>query len=185
MLGGALLLTKAVTNGDGVATICVAIYATSSLLLYTFSTLYHGSIGQRKIRYRVLDHQAIYLLIAGSYTPFLAVALDGSAFLWMLGGIWSLAIIGVIMDGFPRRGPRAIQLGIYLLMGWLCVFALDPIIKGLSEEVFNLLLYGGLFYTTGIVFYLFDSRVSWFHGMWHLFVLGGSMCHFTAVALLY
>jgi hemolysin III len=184
LVAGSILIARSVNQVEPAAVLCMGIYVASLVLLYTFSTLYHGNQGALKLRYRVLDHQAIYLLIAGSYTPFLFASLSGTTFLMMMASIWSLAIAGALLDGYRRKGSRIVQQCIYLFMGWLCLFALDPIMDALSERTFNLLLAGGLIYTFGIVFYLLDGRVRWFHGVWHLFVLAGSACHFVSVAML-
>ena len=108
--------------------------------------------------FRVLDHQAIYLLIAGTYTPFMLVALGDSLGWWMFGTIWGLAVVGIVLDALPRKGRRIVPIIIYLVMGWFCLFALDPILAALPPAGFHWLLIGGLFYTSGVVFYLLDHR---------------------------
>ena len=103
----------------------------------------------------------------------------------MLGAIWGLALCGIVLDALPRRGPRVVQLIVYLVMGWLCVFDLTAIIAALPAAGFWWLLAGGIFYTSGIVFFLLDRWYPWCHGIWHLFVLAGSMSHYFSILLLY
>ena len=130
-----------------------------------------------------LDHVAIYLLIAGTYTPFTLITLRG-AWGWSLFGIiWGLAIIGIIVDSRHRDGSRAIQMTIYLLMGWLILVAMYPLVQALPREALMLLVMGGVFYTGGTIFYALDERMKHAHGIWHLFVLAGSIAHFLAILL--
>jgi hemolysin III len=184
LIGGALLITLAAKTGDASAIVSVSIYAATLLLLYLISTLYHSLSGRKKQVFRVLDHQAIYLLIAGTYTPFALVGLKGSLGWWMFGTIWALAVLGIVLDALPHRGPRVISMIIYLLMGWLCVFALKPVLAALPPVAFRWLLVGGIFYTSGILFYVLDHRYPACHGIWHLFVLAGSISHYVAIMLL-
>jgi hemolysin III len=184
LAGGAVLVTLAATTGDARAIVSDSIYAVTLFLLYLISTLYHSLSGRPKRVFRVLDHQAIYLLIAGTYTPFTLVGLKGTLGWWMFGAIWGLAVLGIVLDALPHRGPRVIPVVIYLLMGWLCVFALKPVLAALPPDGFRWLLVGGIFYTSGILFYVLDHWYPACHGMWHLFVLAGSMSHYGAVLLL-
>ena len=126
------------------------------------SALYHIAQGRTKAVFRLLDHLAIYILIAGTYTPFTLVTLRGSWGWSIFGIVWGLAIIGLIMDSLPRirNSRRLLPLAVYLLMGWLCVIALGPLLQRLPTAGFVLLLAGGLFYTAGIGFYLYDSPIS-------------------------
>jgi hemolysin III len=184
LVGGAVLVTFAAMDGDASKIVSYSVYGVTLFLLYLFSTLYHSLRGPAKRVFRVLDHQAIYLLIAGTYTPLVLVALKGPLGWWMFGAIWGLAVFGMVLDALPRRG-RVVSLIVYLVMGWLCVFALDKIVAALPPASFALLLAGGIFYTSGIVFYVLDHRYSWFHGVWHLFVLAGSVSHYFSILLLY
>jgi hemolysin III len=134
--------------------------------------------------FRVLDHQAIYLLIAGTYTPFTLVGLKGTLGWWMFGAIWGLAVFGIVLGALPHKGPQVVPVIIYLIMGWLCVFALNPVLAALTPAGFCWLLAGGIFYTGGILFYILDNRYPWCHGVWHLFVLAGSMSHYFAILLM-
>jgi hemolysin III len=152
-------------------------------LLYLSSTLYHSLRGRAKAVFQVLDHHAIYLLIAGTYTPFTLVALKGETGWWLFGAVWGLAIFGIVVDTLRGEGGRGLSVAIYLLMGWLIVFALQSIIAALPPAGFRWLLAGGIFYTVGVIFYALDGRWPWCHGIWHLFVLAGSTSHYLAILL--
>ena len=184
LVGGAVLVTFAAMSGETDKIVSYSIYALTLFLLYLISTLYHSFPGPAKNVFRVLDHQAIYLLIAGTYTPFAMVALQGSLGWWLLGAIWGLAAIGVVLDGLRRTGPRIASLLLYLLMGWFCVFALDSFVSALSPASLGWLIAGGIFYTTGIVFFVLDNWYPWCHGVWHLFVIAGSASHYFSILLL-
>ena len=185
LAGSAVLVTIAAMGGDSRRTVSYSVYGVTLFLLYLASTLYHSLRGKAKRVFRVLDHQAIYLLIAGTYTPFTVMALKGAQGWWMFGAIWGLAVVGIVLDALPRRGLRIIPVVIYLVMGWLCVFALDPIIAALPRAGFIWLVAGGIFYTSGVAFYILDHWYPWSHGIWHLFVLAGSTSHYFAILLLY
>lgn len=184
LVGGAVLVTFAAMSGETDKIVSYSIYALTLFLLYLTSTLYHSFPGPAKSVFRVLDHQAIYLLIAGTYTPFAMVALQGSLGWWMLGTIWGLAAVGVVLDGLRRTGPRIASLLLYLLMGWFCVFAMDSFVSALSPASLGWLIAGGIFYTTGIVFFILDNWYPWCHGVWHLFVIAGSASHYFSILLL-
>jgi hemolysin III len=184
LVGGAVLVTFAAMSGEIDKIVSYSVYALTLFLLYLISTLYHSFPGPAKNVLRVLDHQAIYLLIAGTYTPFAMVALQGSLGWWLLGAIWGLAAIGVVLDGLRRTGPRIASLLLYLLMGWFCVFALDSFVSALSPASLGWLIAGGIFYTTGVVFFVLDNWYPWCHGVWHLFVIAGSASHYFSILLL-
>ncbi len=185
LAGGVVLVTFAAIGGDFNRVASYSVYGVTLFLLYLASTLYHSLRGAAKRVFRVLDHQAIYLLIAGTYTPFIVMALKGAQGWWMFGVIWGLAVFGIVLDALPRRGVRVVPIIIYLVMGWLCVFALDPIVAALPPAGVRWLVAGGVFYTSGIVFYILDHWYPWTHGIWHLFVLAGSVSHYFAILLLY
>jgi hemolysin III len=126
---------------------------------------------------------AIYLLIAGTYTPFTLITLRGAWGWTLFAIIWGLAIVGIIVDSRHKEGSRAIQMIIYLLMGWLILVAMKPLVQVLDNGALVLLVLGGVFYTSGIVFYVLDERMKHAHGIWHLFVLAGSISHYLAVLL--
>lgn len=185
LVGAVALVTSAFMSGNFDKILSYSVYAGTLILLYLVSTLYHSLRGRAKRVFRVLDHQAIYLLIAGTYTPFLLVAVKGALGWWMFGGLWGLAVFGIVLDGLQRQGKRIVPLIIYLIMGWMCVFALDPIVAALPPAGFNWLVAGGVFYTSGIVFFVLDHRYALFHGIWHLFVVAGSVSHYFSILLLY
>ncbi|OGT20014.1 MAG: hemolysin III [Gammaproteobacteria bacterium RBG_16_57_12] len=183
LAGGAVLVTFAAMDGDARKIVSYSVYGFTLFLLYLVSTLYHSLDGKAKRIFQILDHQAIYLLIAGTYTPFMLVGLKGALGWWMFGAIWGLALFGIVLDALPRKGTRVVPIIIYLVMGWLALFALDPIIDALSPEGFHWLLAGGIFYTTGVVFFILDHWYPRCHVIWHLFVLAGSASHYFAILL--
>lgn len=179
--GLVILVVLASYQGDPWKIVSFSVYGVTLFLLYAISALYHSLRGRAKNLFRKLDHFAIYLLIAGTYTPFTLVTLRGGWGWSIFGVIWGLAILGIVLDSLHKRGPRIIPVVIYLLMGWLCLIALGPLMKALPLTGFIWLLLGGLFYTFGLVFYIFDKRVRHFHGIWHLFVLAGSLSHYVTI----
>jgi hemolysin III len=182
LAGAVVLVVVASRGGDTRRIVSFSIYGATLFLLYLISTLYHGlPTGRAKHVFRVLDHQAIYLLIAGSYTPFTLVTLDGIVGWWLFGAIWGMAVLGLVLDALPRRGARVVPLIIYFVMGWLIVLAINPLLAALPRAGFIWLLTGGLLYTSGIVFFALDRRYPWMHGVWHLFVLAGSISHYVAI----
>jgi hemolysin III len=170
-------------QGDPWKVISFSIYGTSLFLLYLLSTLYHSLRGRAKKIFKKLDHVAIYLLIAGTYTPFTLVTLRGVWGWSLFITIWWLAIVGIIVDSRHKDGARAIQMIIYLLMGWLILIAMKPLVQVLPDNALALLVLGGVFYTSGIIFYALDERIKHGHGVWHLFVLAGSISHYLTVLL--
>ena len=179
--GLAVLVNVAVGSGDPWKIFSYTIYGLSLLTLYTFSTLYHSFKGRLKQIFKKLDHIAIYLLIAGTYTPFTLVTLRGEIGWVMFGIVWGLALLGIILDILHKNGNRYIQLGIYLIMGWVAVFAAEPLLNEISVHGFAWLVTGGLFYTVGVIFFVLSNRFRYAHGIWHLFVLAGSISHFVTV----
>jgi len=184
LVGGAVLVTTAAMDGEALKIISYSVYAGTLFFLYLASTLYHSIPGPAKPILRVLDHQAIYLLIAGTYTPYAMVALQGSTRWWLLTIIWSLAGIGMVLDAVRRHGPRIVSVLLYLVMGWICVFIFDDFVHALSAASMAWLIAGGIFYTSGIVFFVLDNWYPWCHGIWHLFVIAGSTCHYFSILLL-
>jgi hemolysin III len=158
-----------------------SIYGTTLFALYLFSTLYHALRGRAKNVLRKFDHCSIYLLIAGSYTPFALVSLRGPWGWSLFGTVWGLALVGIAQEIWHARGARVLSLVIYVLMGWLALVAVVPLWRSLTPAGFGWLAAGGLLYTLGIVFYATDHKLRHGHGVWHLFVLGGSSCHFFTV----
>jgi hemolysin III len=176
------LLSMAATKGDPVRLASFAVYGTTLFLLYAASTLYHSTRGPRKVVFRKLDHCAIYLAIAGTYTPFTLVTLNGTPSGWTLFAlVWSLAVVGILQEIWIARGQRLTSLAIYLLMGWAALVAIGPLLDALAWHGFAWLVAGGVIYTVGVVFYLYDERYTHWHGIWHLCVLAGSALHFAAI----
>jgi len=181
LAGLVILVVFASLNGDIWRIVSFSIYGTSLFLLYLFSTIYHSSEGSIKALFKKLDHIGIYLLIAGTYTPFVLVSLNGAWGWSLFGVIWGLAVIGVLFDCFSSDERRIIQIIIYLLMGWIALVAIQPLIESLSIAGFLWLLGGGVFYSAGVVFYVIDLKEFHFHGIWHLFVLAGSITHYFTI----
>jgi hemolysin III len=181
--GLANLVVFASFQGDPWKIVSFSVYGFSLVLLYVFSALYHSLRGSPKTIFRKLDHAAIYLLIAGTYTPFTLVSLRG-VWGWSIFGItWGLAITGIFLDTLTKKGRRILPVVLYVLMGWLCLIAVKPLFQALSFEGFIWLLSGGVFYTVGIVFYALGKKKTCFHAIWHLFVLAGSVSHYFAILL--
>ena len=183
LAGGSALVVLAARIGDPWKIVSFSIYAAMLVALYVFSTLYHSVRGRTKEVLRKFDHCSIYLLIAGSYTPFALVSLRGAWGWSLLGVVWGLALVGIAQEIWLARGARVLSMVIYLVMGWLALVAAWPLWQALQPAGFAWLLAGGALYTAGIAFYATDRRLRHGHGIWHLFVMGGSSCHFIAVLL--
>jgi len=181
VLGTVLLIVTASRLGDPWKIVSFSIYGTMLVALYVASTLYHSVRGRAKAILQKLDHCSIYLLIAGSYTPFALVSLRGAWGWSLMGAVWALALVGIAQEIWFAKGARVLSLVIYLLMGWLALVAVSPLWDALTPTGFAWLAAGGVFYTVGIIFYVADQRIRHGHGVWHLFVLGGSGCHFFTV----
>jgi hemolysin III len=181
LAGTIALITVAAIDGDPRKLASVIVYGVSLVLLYSFSTLYHSLRGRAKMILRQLDHGSIYLLIAGSYTPFCLVALRGSTGWWLLGVVWGMAVIGIVQDMWARQRRRILSVVIYIVMGWAALAALDPLLQALGTAGFAWLVAGGVLYTVGVIFYALDARITHGHGVWHLFVLAGSAAHYVAI----
>ncbi|MGZ5685954.1 MAG: PAQR family membrane homeostasis protein TrhA [Usitatibacter sp.] len=179
--GAATLITLGAMRGDPWRIVSFSVYGATLCLLYLASTIYHSTRGRAKAVFRKLDHSAIYLLIAGTYTPFALVTLRGAWGWSLFGGVWGLAVVGIVQELWLARGARLVSLVIYLLMGWMALAAFSPLLDALSWSGLSWVALGGLVYTAGIVFYLYDERFRHWHGIWHLFVLGGSAIHFAAI----
>ena len=183
LFGAGVLTAMAVAKGDPWRIVSVSIFGATLVLLYGASTLYHSVRGRAKDILRKLDHLSIYLLIAGTYTPFCLITLRGPWGWSLFGVVWALAIIGMLQEIKPRSEARLMSLAIYAVMGWVIVVAVRPLLDHLAIAGFVWLALGGALYTVGIVFYAFDSRFRHWHGIWHLFVIGGSLAHYLAIAL--
>lgn len=182
LAGAIVLVVLAALRADARTVVSVAIYGTTLVILYGSSTLYHSLRGRAKRFFRRLDHQSIYLLIAGTYTPFTVVSLGGARGWTLFGVVWSLALLGMALEFRPQKSAtRWLSLGLYLAMGWVALAAVTPLVEALGSAGFAWLAAGGAVYTLGIVFYIFDERFRHWHGVWHLFVVAGSAIHYFAV----
>jgi hemolysin III len=179
--GLAALVVAASLRGDAWHVVGVAIFGTTLVMVYASSTLYHSARQPRVKRiFQRLDHAAIFLLIAGTYTPFSLVTLRGAAGWTLLAIVWSLAILGIALEAYvPHRRSR-ISPVLHLVMGWMAVIAIEPLVASLHPDGLSLLLFGGGAYMVGFLFYLWD-QLPYNHAVWHLFVLAGSACHFSCV----
>ncbi|MEP3561456.1 MAG: hemolysin III family protein [Marinobacter sp.] len=181
VIGTIALIAGASQMGDIWKIISFSVFGLSLVLLYMASALYHGARSpQLKSLYKTLDHCAIFLLIAGTYTPFLLVNMRGTTGWTLFAVIWSLAFAGVALKVIFKNRFKLARVGIYVAMGWLITFASDDLAASLSETALYLTVAGGIVYTAGVAFYLAD-RIPYMHAVWHLFVLGGSACHFGAI----
>lgn len=181
LTGATWLIVSASLRADAQAITSVSIYGATMVLLYATSTLYHSVRGKAKRILQKCDHLSIYLMIAGSYTPFCLISLGGAWGWGLFGVVWGLAAIGMLQEIKPRSDARVLSLVIYAVMGWAAVAATGPLLAALGPAGFAWLTAGGLLYTVGIVFFVLDSRVRHFHGVWHLFVIAGSVAHYIAI----
>ncbi len=181
------LLIKAARQPSGIHLLSLGVFILSMILLYVASTVYHtfGKTAKVHLRLKKLDHMMIYVLIAGTYTPICLIALGGRTGMIMLALIWGLAFIGIIVTGFWVHCPKWFSSVVYIAMGWTCVLAFTQLINSLPAPAFLWLLAGGVIYTIGGVIYalklpIFNNRHKYFgsHEIFHLFVMGGSVCHF-------
>ena len=184
LAGSVVLIVLGALSGDVWKIVSFSIYGATLVLLYSFSTLYHNAAhGTIKNFLMKLDHNAIYLLIAGSYTPFTLVSLRGP-WGWSLSGVvWGLALLGISQELWLKKKTRLVSLVIYMLMGWVALVAIVPLVAVLSWAGFAWLAAGGVAYTVGIIFFVYDNKFVHWHGIWHLFVLAGSALHYCAILL--
>ena len=181
LVGTVWLLLLASASGDSWKQVSVAIYGVTLVLLYSTSTLYHSVQGPAKRLMQKLDHLSIYLLIAGSYTPFCLVSLRGPWGWSLFGVVWGLAVIGILVDLLWKQDRRIVPVVIYLTMGWLVVFAIEPLRAALDPMGFGLLVAGGVAYTLGVPFFALGRYWPMLHGIWHVLVLAGSVLHYLAI----
>jgi hemolysin III len=185
LIGLGALLTIGIQSGDLVLLASFCVYGITLVLLFTMSTLYHSFHPPKlKALFKLFDHVAIYILIAGSYTPLMLVSLDSMNGQLILGLVWSLAVLGILSEVFLKgRAIKVIQVLIYLGMGWACTLDLAALKASLPEAGYWWLVLGGVAYTSGVLFYVADKlgRLTHAHGIWHFFVLVGATAHFVAV----
>jgi len=172
-----ILVAFASISGDAWRIVSFSIYGTTLFFLYLSSTLYHSIFHEKAKRvFRVLDHAAIYLLIAGSYTPIILVLMRDAWGWTIFALIWSMALLGVVLKIVSLERMKVFSVVLYLAMGWLIIVAIEPMLAAIPEGLFAWLLLGGLAYTLGLIFYG-CKKIPFNHGIWHLFVLGGSTVH--------
>jgi hemolysin III len=177
-----ILIMVTARHGSAVNIVGASIFSAAMVLLYCASTLYHALPGRRaKAIFRKLDHGAIYLMIAGTYTPFTLGVLGGAWGSLLFALVWSLAAVGVALKAFDRLSHPLLSTGLYLVMGWLVVIAIVPLVDRVPLTGLILLAAGGLSYTAGVYFFATDSRLRYGHLVWHLFVIAGTTCHFFGV----
>jgi hemolysin III len=176
-----ILVHSAARQGGTASIVGASVFAGTMILLYLVSTLYHAlPPGRAKRWFNRFDHASIYLLIAGSYMPFLFGVLDGAWGWSLFGVVWAAAAVGVTAKLLDRLRHPLWSTGLYVAMGWVALVAVAPLVERMSGPGLVWLVAGGLSYTAGAVVYLFDSKVRYAHFVWHLFVMGGSACHFFA-----
>jgi len=181
LIGAIALIVLAALGGNPWKVVSVSIYGVTLVLLYLSSTLYHSLQGRAKVIMRELDHHSIYLLIAGTYTPFCLVTLRGVWGWSLLGVVWGLAVLGSLQEMRRNKGSRIVSVVIYLVMGWTTLLALYPLMQALGSTGFIWLALGGILYTIGIVFYALNNYLVHAHGVWHMFVMAGSAAHFITI----
>lgn len=179
--GTAVLIVFTAIYSDARAVVSASIYGASLIILYTMSTLYHAITNNKaKSFFRIMDHDTIFLLIAGTYTPYTLVTLNGVLGWTLFGIVWGAAILGILLNSINLEKFKKISMVCYVMMGWVIIFAIKPMIKNLSVMPLAFLLIGGIFYTVGIIFYAV-KRVKYFHSVWHLFTIAGSIFHYFSV----
>ena len=182
VVGAPFLIMRAADYGDAGFVVGVCLFSATTILLYLGSTLYHAlPAGKAKRVFRIIEHSAIFLLIAGSYMPFALGILRGAWGWTIFGIIWAIALAGVGLKIFARASHPALFTGLYLAMGWVVVIAVRPLLTVMPAPGFFWLVAGGLSYTIGVIFFATDSWVKYGHFIWHLFVLSGTTCHYFAV----
>ncbi|QCR32391.1 hemolysin III family protein [Lysinibacillus sp. SGAir0095] len=177
-----LLIILAVQKGSAVQIVSYSVFGASLVLLFLMSTLLHSMPEKYKRFFSILDHSSIYILIAGSYTPFLLIAIDGVLGIVLLCIIWSIAVFGVVFKCLFIHKFETFSLILYIVMGWLIIFAIKPIYQFLQFDGFTVLLAGGLLFTFGSIFYAW-RKLPYNHAIWHLFVIGGCACLVICVAV--
>ena len=183
LVGLGALVALAGLRGTTVHLVTSAVFGVMLVFLYTASSVYHAVSGARaKHVAKIVDHAGIYLLIAGTYTPFTLVTLDGPWGVGLFAAVWTLAALGIALEAFWVYRPKWLSAAVFLAMGWMVMLASRQLVASLAPGGLALLVAGGLCYSLGTAFYVM-KRVPYMHAVWHLFVLAGSVCHFLSVAL--
>ncbi len=179
-----LSIIKAVGNGSTVEVVSISIYGATMILLYTISTLYHAlKINLAKKVFRTLDHCSIYILIAGTYTPYTLVALRGTLGICIFCGVWAAAVVGIVFSAINVHKFRVLSMIIYISMGWAIILSARALVAALAAPGLWLLIAGGVAYTVGAVLYGVGKRVKYMHSVFHFLALIGSVCHFLSIFL--
>lgn len=179
--GTVVLLVVSAIFGDALTVVSSAIFGASLIILYCMSTLYHAiSHPTAKQFFRIMDHNTIFFLIAGTYTPITLSVLRGALGWTLFGIIWGVAAVGIALNSVNLEKFRKPSVVCYILMGWVIIFAIRPLLQSMSLLCLWLLLGGGVFYTVGVIFYAI-KKVKYFHSVWHIFTLLGSLCHYFCV----
>lgn len=182
--GTAVLIVLAAIYSDAWGVVSSAVYGGSLIILYTMSTLYHAITNPRaKAFFRIMDHNTIFFLIAGTYTPITLVALRGALGWVLFGVVWGAAVLGIVLNSIDLEKFRKPSVVCYIAMGWVIIFAVKPMIDGVTPLSLWFLLIGGLFYTVGIIFYAIKSK-KYFHSVWHIFTVAGSVFHYFSILLM-
>ena len=180
-LGTALLIVFAALSGDSLSVVSCAVYGASMIILYTMSGLYHILKGETVKRFfRIMDHNTIFLLIAGTYTPYSLIALRGTVGWVLFGIIWGMAAIGITLNSIDLEKYKKLSMVCYIVMGWAVIFTIKPLIEAVTSFALIFLVAGGVAYTVGIFFYA-KKRIKYFHSVWHLFVVLGTALKFASV----
>lgn len=181
--GTVVLIVSAVIHADAWGVVSSCIYGASLIILYTMSTLYHSFTNKKaKAFFRIMDHNTIFLLIAGTYTPFTLYFLHGTIGWTLFGVVWGAAVLGITANSISLEKARIPSIFCYVAMGWVIIFAIKPLAAQLPAISLLFLLIGGGFYTLGIIFYAI-KKVKYFHSVWHLFTIGGSVFHYFSILL--
>ena len=182
--GTVVLIVIAALYSNAWGVVSSAIYGASMIILYTMSTLYHAITNKKaKSFFRIMDHNTIFFLIAGTYTPYTLVPLRGPVGWTLFGIIWGAAIIGIVFNSISLEKAKKLSLVCYVAMGWAIIFAIKPMIASVTKTSLVFLLIGGIFYTAGIVFYAV-KKIRYFHSVWHLFTVGGTVFHYFSILLI-
>lgn len=184
VIGTVIMVMLSAINGTALGLAVSLIYGISLIVLYTMSTVYHAiPFPKVKTVLRVFDHTSIFLLIAGTYTPYCLIALQGNrAGLWVAVAVWACAIVGIILNAIDLKKTEKLGIVLYVIMGWAVIVVIKDVVAAISTQGFWLLLLGGISYTGGIVFYAMKKK-KFMHSVWHLFVLMGSVLHYLSIVL--
>jgi len=182
IIGTPFLILSAIDYADMSFIVGVSVFSVTMIVLYLASTVYHSMPrGKAKYVFQVIDHSAVYLLIAGTYTPFMLGVLQGVWGWSLLAAVWVLALIGVGLKAFGKASHPAVSTTLYVILGWLILIAIKPLVALMEPNGLLLLVLGGVLYTLGVVFFVIDSRLRYGHLVWHLFVVGGTVSHYFSI----